>query len=192
MPIPDSPFAARARELVLEAEPGFLVNHSIRAYAWAVALADHDRLAFDPEILYAAALLHDIGLVPAYDLGGCFELDGAIAARDFAIGQGKVAERADAIRHVIVRHMAAQQPPDATAEDVLLDESTGVDVTGYRFGDIAPAIVSSVLAAYPRLDFKREFAALFVDQAARKPHCRVAEMVRTGKVAAIEAAPFLD
>jgi hypothetical protein len=192
MPIPDSPFAARARELVLEAEPGFLVNHSIRAYAWAVALADHDRLAFDPEILYAAALLHDIGLVPAYDLGGCFELDGAIAARDFAIGQGKVAERADAIRHVIVRHMAAQQPPDATAEDVLLDESTGVDVTGYRFGDIAPAIVSSVLAAYPRLDFKREFAALFVDQAARKPHCRVAEMVRTGKVAAIEAAPFPD
>jgi hypothetical protein len=192
MPIPDSPFAARARELVLEAEPGFLVNHSIRAYAWAVALADHDRLAFDPEILYAAALLHDIGLVPAYDLGGCFELDGAIAARDFAIGQGEVAERADAIRHVIVRHMAAQQPPDATAEDVLLDESTGVDVTGYRFGDIAPAIVSSVLAAYPRLDFKREFAALFVDQAARKPHCRVAEMVRTGKVAAIEAAPFPD
>jgi hypothetical protein len=192
MPIPDSPFAARARELVLEAEPGFLVNHSIRAYAWAVALADHDRLAFDPEILYAAALLHDIGLVPAYDLGGCFELDGAIAARDFAIGQGEVAGRADAIRHVIVRHMAAQQPPDATAEDVLLDESTGVDVTGYRFGDIAPAIVSSVLAAYPRLDFKREFAALFVDQAARKPHCRVAEMVRTGKVAAIEAAPFPD
>jgi hypothetical protein len=192
MPIPDSPFAARARELVLEAEPGFLVNHSIRAYAWAVALADHDRLAFDPEILYAAALLHDIGLVPAYDLGGCFELDGAIAARDFAIGQGEVAERADAIRHVIVRHMAAQQPPDATAEDVLLDQSTGVDVTGYRFGDIAPAIVSSVLAAYPRLDFKREFAALFVDQAARKPHCRVAEMVRTGKVAAIEAAPFPD
>jgi hypothetical protein len=52
--------------------------------------------------------------------------------------------------------------------------------------------VSSVLAAYPRLDFKREFAALFVDQAARKPHCRVAEMVRTGKVAAIEAAPFPD
>jgi hypothetical protein len=192
MPIPDSPFAARARELVLEAEPGFLVNHSIRAYAWAVALADHNRLAFDPEILYAAALLHDIGLVPAYDLGGCFELDGAIAARDFAIGQGEVAERADAIRHVIVRHMAAQQPPDATAEDVLLDQSTGVDVTGYRFGDIAPAIVSSVLAAYPRLDFKREFAALFVDQAARKPHCRVAEMVRTGKVAAIEAAPFPD
>jgi hypothetical protein len=190
MPIPDSPFARRARELVLQAEPGFLANHSIRAYAWAVALADHDGLAFDPEILYVAAVLHDIGLVPAYDLGGCFELDGAIAARDFAIGQGQLAERADAIHHVIVRHMAARQGPDATAEDVLLDESTGVDVTGYRFGDVAPAIVSPVLAAYPRLDFKREFAARFVDQAARKPHCRAAEMVRTGKVAAIEAAPF--
>jgi hypothetical protein len=65
-------------------------------------------------------------------------------------------------------------------------------VTGYRLGDVAPATVPPVLAAYPRLDFKRKFAALFMDQAGRKPHCRVAEMVRAGKLAAIAAAPFPD
>jgi hypothetical protein len=192
MPTPDSAFARRARDLLLGAEPTFLVNHSIRAYAWAAALAEHDGVAFDPEVLYVAALLHDIGLVPAYDLGGCFEFDGAIAARAFALSQDQPAERADAIHDVVARHMAQELPPGATIEDALLSDSTGVDVTGYRLGDVAPATVPPVLAAYPRLDFKRKFAALFMDQAGRKPHCRVAEMVRAGKLAAIAAAPFPD
>ena len=81
MPVPDSAFAAQAREHITDAAPPFLVNHSVRAYAWAVELARHDELEFDPEILYVSALLHDIGLVPGYDLGGCFETDGAIEAR---------------------------------------------------------------------------------------------------------------
>ena len=82
--IPDSALARRARELIADVAVPVLVNHSVRVYAWAVELARHDRLQFDPEILYASAMLHDIGLVPAYDLGGCYEVDGAIAARRLA------------------------------------------------------------------------------------------------------------
>ena len=80
-----SVFARHARELITTVAPPFLVNHSVRAYAWAVELALHDKLRFDPEILYVSAILHDIGLVPEYDLGGCFETDGAIAAERFAL-----------------------------------------------------------------------------------------------------------
>ena len=192
LPVPDTALARDARDLVAEVAPPFLVNHSIRAYAWAAALAEHDHAAFDAEILYVAAALHDIGLVPAYDAGGCFELDGAMAARDFALDHGCPRPRAEAIHDVIARHMAAELPPGATVEDALLSDSTGVDVTGYRLADVRADLVAPVLAAYPRLGFKRAFGALFVDQAARKPHCRVAEMVATGKVAAIEAAPFPD
>ena len=47
-----------------------------------------------------------------------------------------------------------------------------------------------LLAASPRVDFKVAFAAAFRGQAARKPSCRVAEMVRTGKLEAIANAPF--
>jgi hypothetical protein len=137
-----------------------------------------------------SAVLHDIGLVPAYDVGGCFEVDGAVAAREFVLAHGCPADRAGRIHDVIVRHMAAEQPPDATPEDILLDQSTGTDVTGYRFGDIRPALVAPILAAYPRLGFKTRFAAAFEDQAARKPDCRVGEMVRAGKLGAIAAAPF--
>ena len=189
-PVPDSAFARQARELIEIAAPPFVVNHSVRSYAWAVELARHDHLQFDAEILFVAALLHDLGLVPQFDIGGCFEIDGAIAAEAFARQAGQPEDRTRAIYDVIALHMLETLPPDPATEVVLLWDSTGTDVTGYRFADIKPAIIPGLLAAYPRLDFKREFGALFVDQATRKPTCRVAEMIATGKLEAIAAAPY--
>ena len=189
MSIPDSTVARQAGELIAAVEPAFLVNHSVRAYAWAVELAWHDELAFDPEILYVSSLLHDIGLVPEYDIGGCFEVDGAIAAERFAIEHGQPAARALAIYDVVARHMSDTAPGQAN-EVNLLSDSTGTDVTGWRLRDVRPASVPAIVEAYPRLEFKRDFAAAFVDQATRKPTCRVAEMVATGKLEAIEKAPF--
>ena len=190
MPVPDSALAKQARELITTVAPAFLVNHSVRAYAWAVELALHDVLSFDSEILYVSALLHDIGLVPAYDIGGCFETDGAIAAEAFALERGVAPERARAMYDVIELHMADDLPPNPSPEVVLLWDSTGTDVTGYRYADVRRAIVPSVLAAYPRLEFKREFGALFADQAARKPTCSVARMMASGKLEAINRAPY--
>jgi hypothetical protein len=190
IPVPDSAFARAAREHILDVAPAFLVNHSVRAYAWAVELAWHDDLPFDPEILYVSAMLHDIGLVPAFDIGGCFETDGAIEAERFSLEHEQPPDRARAIYDVIDLHMLAEAPPGSTNEVVLLNDSTGTDVTGYRYDDVRREAIEPILAAYPRLDFKREFAALFGDQAARKPACRVAEMVRAGKLDAIANAPF--
>jgi hypothetical protein len=190
MPVPDSALARRARELTADVAPAYLFNHSIRAYAWAVELARHDDLRFDPEILYVSAALHDIGLVSAYDLGGCFEVDGAIAAEHFALDAGAPAPRARAIYDVIALHMLPSAPEGSAAEVVLLNDSTGTDVTGYRLAEVRPSSVAPILAAYPRLTMKRDFAAAFVDQASRKPGCSVARMVATGKLEAIAAAPF--
>ena len=190
MPVPDSAFARRALELISDVAEPFLVNHSVRSYAWAVELALHDDLVFDPEILYVSALLHDIGLVPAYDIGGCFEIDGAVAAERFALEQGQAAARARAIHDVIALHMIETLPRDTAAEVVLLWDSTGVDVSGDRMDDVRPASIPAVVAAYPRLDFKQKFSALFADQAARKPACRAAEMVAAGSLAGCANAPF--
>ena len=57
--------------------------------AWAVELARHDRLQFDPEILYVSAMLHDIGLVPrTTGAPWLAEVDGAIAAERL-VGEAK-------------------------------------------------------------------------------------------------------
>ena len=190
MPVPDSALARQARELIADVAAPFLVNHSVRSYAWAVELARHDELQFDPEIMYVSAILHDIGLVPAYDLGGCFEVDGAIAAERLVREAGEPEARAGAIYDAIALHNDETLPPNAASEVVLLLDSTGIDVTGDRFSDVRPAIIPGLLAAYPRLDFKRGFAALFVDQALRKPTCPAAEMVKAGMLEAIAQAPF--
>lgn len=190
MPVPDSALARRARELIADVAAPYLVNHSVRSYAWAVELARHDELQFDPEILYVSAMLHDIGLVPAYDLGGSFEVDSAIAAERLAREAGQPEDRARAVYDVIALHNDETLPPDAPSEVVLLWDSTGVDVTGDRFTDVRSAIVPGLLAAYPRVDFKREFAARFADQAARKPTSKAAGMVNEGILEAIAQAPF--
>jgi hypothetical protein len=190
MPVPGSALARRARELITDVAAPFLVNHSVRVYAWAVELARHDRVQFDPEILYVSAILHDIGLVPAYDLGGCYEIDGAIAAERLVGEAGEPQAHARAIYDAIALHNDETLPPDPASEVVLLWDSAGTDVTGHRFADVRPAIIPELLAAYPRVNFKREFTACLVDQASRKPTCPAAEMVATGMLEEIAQAPF--
>jgi hypothetical protein len=190
MPVAESALARRARELIRDVAPPTLVNHSVRVFAWAVELAGHDRLPFDPEILYVSAMLHDIGLVPAYDLGGCYELDGAIAAERLVTEAGEPGARGKAVYEAIALHNDEELPPDAAAEIVLLWDSAGVDVTGERCADVRPAIISGVLAAYPRFEFKREFTTLLVDQASRKPACPAVTMIAAGILDEITQAPF--
>jgi hypothetical protein len=190
MPVPDSALSRRARERITDAARPSLVNHSVRVYAWAVELARHDRLEFDPEILYVASMLHDIGLVPPYDIGGCYEIDGGLASAQLARESGAPDDRARAIYDVIALHNDEVLPPDAAAEVVLLWDSAGTDVTGNRFADVRPAIIPGLLAAYPRIDFKREFTALLIDQASRKPTCPAVEMIAAGILDEIAQAPF--
>ena len=191
MPVPDSALARRARELITDVAAPFLVNHSVRVYAWAVELARHDRLQFDPEILYVSAMLHDIGLVPAYDLGGCYEVDGAIAAERLVGEAGEPEARARAIYDVIALHN------DETLSARCARPRSRC--SGTRPAPTLPATASptfdrrsspGLLAAYPRVDFKREFTALLVDQASRKPTCPAAEMIAAGILEEIAQAPF--
>jgi hypothetical protein len=190
MPVPDSALARRARERISDAAGRVLLNHSVRCYAWAVELARHDGLEFDPEILYVASMLHDIGLVAPYDLGGCYEVDGGLAAERLARESGAADDRARAIYDVIALHNDEVLPPDAAAEVVLLWDSAGTDVTGNRYADVRPAIIPELLGAYPRLDFKRAFTTLLVDQASRKPKCPAVEMIAAGILEEIAQAPF--
>ena len=63
VPHPDSPECALALEVVTEFSSPALVNHCRRSYVWAAAYAVEHEIAFDAELLYVSAMLHDIGLV---------------------------------------------------------------------------------------------------------------------------------
>jgi hypothetical protein len=187
---PDSSLAQQAEDLLRSVAPPFLANHSFRSHFFAVALADRDRVRFDEELLYVAALLHDIGLVEEFDTGRCFEEDSADAAARLAEREEWAAERRECLAEAIRLHVTTDIALDDGPEAYLLWHSTGLDVGGHRFGELTAGEVRGVLDAYPRLDFKEGFAGLVEDQAARKRGCWADQAVQAGLRARIDAAPF--
>src|ERR1700720_842006 len=82
--IPDSKLAREVTELVRDIEPPLLFHHSSRVYYWGALTGKRRGVRFDPELLYAGAMFHDMGLPPQYaSVDERFEVDGANAARDF-------------------------------------------------------------------------------------------------------------
>ena len=187
---PDSSLAREAENLLRSVAPPFLTNHSFRSHFFAVALADRDGVGFDEELLYVAALLHDIGLVEEFDTGRCFEEDSADAAARLAEQEEWESERRERLAEAIRLHVAADIALEDGPEAYLLWHSTGLDVGGHRHGELTSAEVQGVLDAYPRLDFKDGFAGLVEDQAARKQGCWANRAVEAELRARIEAAPF--
>jgi HD domain len=87
--VPDSKLAREITELVRGTETALLFNHSSRVYYWGALTGKRRGLRFDPELLYAGAMFHDMGLTPAHaSAGQRFEVDGANVARDFLRSHG--------------------------------------------------------------------------------------------------------
>ena len=62
----------------------------------------------------------------------------------------------------------------------------------YRAEDVAPETRAAIVARHPRHGFKRDFTALVLDQAARKPDCHIAGHVGLGFARKIATAPFTE
>ena len=80
-----------------------LLNHSYRTYAFGAALGELESLDVDRELLFAAALLHDVGLptpVPQVD----FTRASARVARDVAEDVGLSTAATDTLRTAITLH----------------------------------------------------------------------------------------
>jgi hypothetical protein len=185
VPIPTSPAAATANEVVAEFSPPALVNHCVRSYLLAGALAELEQASIDHELLYVAALLHDLALEPAFDNHELsFEKAGGHVAWVFAAGAGWRRERRGRVAEVIVAHMRGADPA-VDMEGYLLDVATGLDIAGRDVQRWPREFLLEMLAAYPRLDLGERFTACFTEQAARKPDSSAAAAVRGGIAARI-------
>jgi cyanamide hydratase family protein with HD domain len=168
-----------------------LLNHSVRAYLWAAGYAGVKGIPFDAELLYVASMLHDIGLVPAFDSHRvAFEEAGGHVGWVFAAGAGWPAARRQRVAEVIVRHMWDAVDVARDPEGHLLELSTGMDISGRRTEAIPADLRDDVLRRYPRLGLAEEFVACFRDQAARKPDSLAAKLVARGFAARVAANPL--
>lgn len=188
--MPDSDHCKKALSLVTECSPEILVNHGLRSYAFAVAMAHRVRKPFDREVLFMGAIMHDLGLTDRYDCGNTFEVDGARAARSFCMDQNLSPERADLVHEMVVHHNSVGHAHKMDPEIALLHYGAGVDVAGLWLSEIHPRTLAQILENYPRQGFKQGMQALLKDQIQRKPSSYMAPFIKLGFLKKIEQAPL--
>ncbi len=189
-PLPDSALTRAAEALARRRLSPALLNHSYRTYAFGAVLGELGQLDVDHELLFAAALLHDVGLptpAPLVD----FTLASARAARDVAEEVGLSTPATDTLRTAITLHHTPGVSLAHGPVAFLLSAGAALDVVGLRSWQLAPYTVAEIITAHPRAGFKREFAAAFRAEATRVPRGRAAFLRRYGAFdLAIKAAPF--
>lgn len=172
---PDSSVAREAEQAARELLTPGLVAHSHRSYLWAAALAARDGLAFDRELLYVAAMLHDTGLpTPTQGVDFTAASLAHLDALELPLGERQRRIVADAVAS---HHTPGLDPRDGV-ERFLLGAGTGLDVLGLRTWDLPFATRRTVLDAWPRTGFPAEFRALWAQEARRVPKGRAAYLRR--------------
>lgn len=149
--IPDSALAKAANQLIRDTESEMLFAHSVRVYLWGAMIGSRRALSFDSEMLYIAAMFHDVGLAARYrDSQLRFEVDGAHAARDFLRSQGIPEADVERVWLAIALHTTPGIPEHLHPEIALLQAGAGMDVAGRGYDDFTEAQRNAVVSAYPR------------------------------------------
>ena len=172
--LPDTPTARAADALCREASEPFLANHQLRSYLWAAVLGGARGIEVDQESLFVATALHDLGLTERYWADACFEVTGGATAERFLLDRGWPADRADEVRRAIELHIEQTIPLELGRVAHVLDLGVTADVSGGRVDEIDAPIRDAILAAYPRLDFKRLMTELLRRDADAHPECATA------------------
>ncbi len=192
IPSPAGALARHADAIAGDTLPPWLADHSSRTYAWAALLALRDGLAYDAELLYAAAMLHDLGLCAAHapPPGGCFAVSGARAAQARLRSLGVPADTASRIASAIALHLEISVALRHGPEAHLLNRGAALDVVGREALSLEAALRDDVVQRWPRRACKAELRAAIAAEARRAPTSRAGVLVRLGFLGLIAAAPF--
>ncbi len=168
--IPDSKLAKEATDLLRDHGTPLLLAHSLRVYLFGAIRGRHRGLSFDHELLYFGAVFHDLGLTSSYrGSEHRFEIVSANAARDFLRTNGIDEASVAVVWDAIALHTTPEIPWHKRPEIALVTGGVEADVLGDGLGEIPEGDRAAVIAAYPRIDFKRGIVQAFADGFAHKP-----------------------
>jgi HD domain len=169
--IPDSELAREITGLVRDTESPLLFHHSSRVYYWAALAGRRRGLRFDPELLYAGAMFHDMGLTHRHSSPNeRFEVDGANAARDFLRGHGIAQQDIDTVWTAIALHTTPGIPQHMHPVVALVTAGVEMDVLGLAYSEYSDAERAAVVHAHPRTAyFKEDIIQAFYDRIKHKP-----------------------
>lgn len=169
--IPDTRLAHEITELVRDTESDLLFHHSSRVYYFGAIAGRKRGLHFDPELLYAGAMFHDMGLTHRHSSQDeRFEVDGANAARDFLRGHGVSQQDLDTVWTAIALHTTPGIPKHMHPVVALVTAGVEMDVLGLSYDEYPDPVRDAVVHAHPRPGpFKQEIIQAFYDGIRHKP-----------------------
>jgi len=168
--IPDTPLVREITDYIRGAEDELLFNHSRRVYLFGALQGRRRGLNPDLELLYAAAMFHDLGLTERYRTSDVrFEVDGANAARDFLRERGVDKTDIDKVWLGIALHTTPGVPEFLDDEVALVQAGVEVDVIGLGREDLTQEALAAVTAAHPRPQFKQRIIQAFYDGMKHRP-----------------------
>jgi HD superfamily phosphodiesterase len=169
--IPDSKLAHEIAELVRDTESSLLFHHSSRVYYWGALAGKRRGLRFDPELLYAGAMFHDMGLTHQHSSAEeRFEVDGANAARDFLRSRAIAQQDIETVWTAIALHTTPGIPQHMHPVVALVTAGVEMDVLGINYDQYSDAQRGAVVHAHPRTaHFKEDIIQAFYDGIKHKP-----------------------
>ena len=169
--VPDSKLAHEVTELVRDTESPLLFHHSSRVYYWGALAGERRGLKFDPELLYAGAMFHDMGPTHQHSSQNeRFEVDGANAARDFLRRHGIAQSDIDTVWTAIALHTTPGIPQHMHPVIALVTAGVEMDVLGIAYSEYSDAERQAVVQAHPRTEhFKEDIIQTFYNGIKHKP-----------------------
>lgn len=169
--VPDSSLGRAITEFIRDTESELLFNHSSRVYFFGALAGQQCELTFNPELLYAAAMFHDIGLMPSHSSENLrFEVDGANAARDFLKSHDVDPSDIEKVWTGIALHTTPGVPEFMHPVIALTTAGVEMDVLGLTYDQYPETVREAVVAAFPRTPrFKEDIIQAFYDGIRHKP-----------------------
>jgi hypothetical protein len=176
---PDSALAREAEKACAE-QGESIIGHSYRTWLYGTALAHVDRTALDPELFYAAALVHVHGIEHTKE-GRCFTVASAERALRLARAANISEDDAERIGDAITVHAT----PGATVErdgaiGVYVQQGAIADLAGMRRWDVTPENREAIVARHPRGTVKADITRLVTAESKAVPDGRFALLRRCG------------
>ena len=183
--LPSGPLADASLALARQSESTPIADHSIRSFLFARLVAEqegsvHDA-AYDEDLLFAACVMHDLGLGTLGAGKARFEVEGADLAASVLAEHDVPAADVDRVWEAIALHSCLGLADRRGVLTYLTHK--GVFIDGGRFTDLDADRVRPIYARYPRPAGARFLQDAIVEHAARSeaaapPYSIAAELLR--------------
>lgn len=167
--LPTGPLAEASLSIVQNTEKAPIADHSIRSFLFARLVAEQegsvDDAAYDEDLLFAACVMHDLGLGTLAAGRARFEVEGADLAASVLTDHGVAAADVDRVWEAIALHASIGIAHRRGLLTSLTHQGVFVDIG--RVTDIETALLQPIYATYPRPDGDTSIRDAIIDHAGR-------------------------